>query len=198
MFKTFIAAVALLIASLAAAQTPTPIRLRATIAKVEPGSITVKERSGEVTTLALASNLRVTGVVPIDIAETKADSYIGAAATPRADGTLDALEVLIFPAAMRGAGEGHRPYDLMPQSTMTNAAVDGLTASASGRTLKLKYKDAEKTLNVPMGVPIVTLKPGDNALLVVGAKLFVTGELRDGQPTAVRIVAGRNGFAPPM
>ena len=198
MFKPLIAISALLVASLAMAQTAQPLRLRATIEKVEPGSITVKERSGEVVTLLLASNLAVTEVYPIDIAEIKADSYIGAAATPGKDGTLDAVEVLVFPAAMRGAGEGHRPYDLMPEATMTNAAVDGMSSSANGRTLKLKYKDGEKTLNVPLNVPIVTIKPGDNSLLVMGAKLIVTAELCDGKPTATRIIAGRNGFAPPM
>ena len=198
MFKPLIAISALVVASLAMAQTAQPLRLRATIEKVEPGSITVKERGGEVVKLLLASQLSVTEVYPIDIAEIKADSYVGAAATPGKDGTLDAVQVLVFPAAMRGAGEGHRPYDLMPEATMTNAAVDGLSSSPSGRTIKLKYKDGEKTLNVPLNVPIVTIKPGDNSLLVTGAKLIVTAEVRDGKPTATRILAGRNGFAPPM
>ena len=198
MFKPLVAISALVVASLAMAQTAQPLRLRATVEKVEPGFITVKERSGEVVKLVLASDMTVTEVVPIDIAEIKADSYIGAAATPGKDGTLDAVEVLVFPVAMRGASEGHRPWDLMPEATMTNAAVDGLSSSPNGRTIKLKYKDGEKTLNVPLNVPIVTIKPGDNALLVTGAKLVVTAELRDGKPTATRILAGRNGFAPPM
>ena len=198
MFKPLIAISALVVASIAMAQTAQPMRLRATIEKVEPGFITVKERSGEVVKLVLASDLAVTEVYPIDIGDIKADSYVGAAAVPGKDGTLDAVEVLVFPAAMRGAGEGHRPWDLMPEATMTNAAVDGLSSSPNGRTIKLKYKDGEKTLNVPLNVPIVTIKPGDNSLLVTGAKLVVTAELRDGKPTATRIIAGRNGFAPPM
>ncbi len=198
MFKPLIAISAVVVASIAMAQTAQPMRLRATIEKVEPGFITVKERSGEVVKLVLASDLAVTEVYPIDIGDIKADSYVGAAAVPGKDGTLDAVEVLVFPAAMRGAGEGHRPWDLMPEATMTNAAVDGLSSSPNGRTIKLKYKDGEKTLNVPLNVPIVTIKPGDNSLLVTGAKLVVTAELRDGKPTATRIIAGRNGFAPPM
>ena len=198
MFKPLIAILALVVASIAMAQTAQPMRLRATIEKVEPGFITVKERSGEVVKLVLASDLAVTEVYPIDIAEIKADSYIGAAATPGKDGTLDAVEVLVFPVAMRGAAEGHSSWDLMPETTMTNAAVDGLSSSPTGRTIKLKYKGGEKTLNVPLDVPIVTIKPGDNTLLVTGAKVIVTAELRDGKPTATRVLAGRNGFAPPM
>jgi hypothetical protein len=201
MFKILITSLVISLgsaATLVAAQTAAPIRLRATIEKVEPGSITVKERSGEVVTLQLAPNLVVTEVFPIDIADIKAGSYIGTAAMPQADGTLKALEVLVFPETMRGVGEGHRPFDLQPQSTMTNATVDQLVASSDGKTLKLKYKDGEKTLTVAADAPIVTFKPGDNSLLVVGAKLIVTAELRDGKPTALRIVAGKNGFAPPM
>lgn len=201
MFKILITSLVISLgsaATLVAAQTAAPIRLRATIEKVEPGSITVKERSGEVVTLQLAPNLVVTEVFPIDIADIKAGSYIGTAAMPQADGTLKALEVLVFPETMRGVGEGHRPFDLQPQSTMTNATVDQLVASSDGKTLKLKYKDGEKTLTIAAGAPIVTFKPGDNSLLVVGAKLIVTAELRDGKPTALRIVAGKNGFAPPM
>ena len=198
MFKPLIAILAVVVASIAMAQTAQPMRLRATIEKVEPGFITVKERSGEVVKLVLASDLAVTEVYPIDIGDIKADSYVGATAVPGKDGTLDAVEVHVFPAAMRGAGEGHRPWDLMPEATMTNAAVDGLSSSPNGRTIKLKYKGGEKTLNVPLNVPIVTTKPGDNSLLVIGAKLLVTAELRDGKPTATRISAGRNGFAPPM
>jgi len=197
-FKTVLATVALGLVLPVMAQTAAPIRLRATIEKMDASGITVRERSGEVVTLALADKLVVTEVYPIDISEIKAGSYVGSAAMPQADGSLNALEVLVFPEAMRGAGEGHRPFDLQPKSTMTNATVDAMTASAVGRTLKLKYKDGEKTLNVPLNVPIVTFKPADNALLVVGAKLIVTAELRDGKPTALRITAGRNGFAPPM
>ena len=177
-----------------------PVRLRASIERVDQGSITVKERSGEIITLVVPANLVVSEVYPIDITNIKPGSYIGSAAMLQPDGTLKALEVLVFPETSRGAGEGHRGWDLQPQSTMTNATVEELlvVSGNASRTLKLKYKDGEKTLTVPTDVPIVTLKPGDKSLLVVGAKLFITAEIRDGKPTAIRITAGRNGFEPPM
>lgn len=81
---------------------------------------------------------------------------------------------------------------------MTNATVADVVAVAEGRQLKLRYKDAEKTLDVPVGTPVVTFKPGDRSLLVAGAKVLVTAQLRDGKPTALRVLAGRNGFVPPM
>jgi hypothetical protein len=81
---------------------------------------------------------------------------------------------------------------------MTNATVADVAALAKGRQLRLRYKDGEKTVHVPADVPVVTFKPGDRALLVPGAKVMVTAQLRDGKPTAMRALAGRNGFTPPM
>ena len=190
--------------ALAAPASPT-VRLRGTIEKVEPASITIKERSGEVITLVRAADMDVTELFPIALAEIKTGSYIGTAAMPQADGTQLALEVLVFPEAMRGGGEGHRPWDLQPQSTMTNATVADLAAAPAsvpgGQKLVLKYKDGEKTVIVPPNVPVVTFKPGkadENVLVVPGAKVLVTAQEKDGKPTALRLVVGRNGFRPPM
>ena len=204
----FSLAVLLAASTFAMAQTAAPqasVRLRGTIEKVEPGSITIKERSGEVITLVRPAAMTVSEVFPIALADIKTGSYIGTAAMPQADGTQLALEVVVFPESARGGGEGHRPYDLLPQSTMTNATVADLAAAPSsvpgGQKLVLKYKDGEKTLIVPPNVPVVSFKPGkddENALVVPGAKVVITAEVRDGKPTATRMTVGRNGFAPPM
>ena len=81
---------------------------------------------------------------------------------------------------------------------MTNATVAEVAAVPSGRSMRLRYKDGEQTVVVPDGVPIVTFKPGDRALLVPGAKVVVFAQQRDGKLTALRALAGRDGFAPPM
>jgi len=200
----FVGAVLAATLSTSFAQAPAaPVRIRGAIEKVEPGSITVRDRSGEVVTLALAANTSIAEVLPMQLADIQAGSFIGSGAMPQADGTLKAIQVVVFPEAMRGTGEGHRNWDAVPQSTMTNATVDEVVvasgpSSGNGRTLKLKYKDGEKTLVVPPDVPVVTFKPADASLLVVGAKLTVTAIMKDGTPTATRITAGRNGFSPPM
>jgi len=187
-----------LLATVALAQNAPTMRLRGTIEKVEPTTIVLKERSGETMTLALADNVTLTEVLPVDPATIQSGVFVGTAALPGADGALSALEVLVFPEAMRGTGEGHSQWDLQPGSTMTNATVTALVPGAKGRTMTLRYKDGEKTIVVPEGIPVVTLKPGDRTLLVPGAKVLVTAQVRDGQPTALRVTAGRNGFAPPM
>ncbi len=51
---------------------------------------------------------------------------------------------------MRGTGEGSRPYDLRPNSTMTNATVAETVAGNDGYTLTVKYKDGEKTWSRPI------------------------------------------------
>jgi hypothetical protein len=182
-----------------------PVRLRGTIEKVETDSITLKERNGEVLTLVRAGSMDILEVLPIALSDIKAGSYIGTAAMPQPDGTQRALEVLVFPEAMRGGGAGHRPWDLQPGSTMTNATVANLAAAPSsvpgGQQLRLSYPGGEKTVIVPPNVPVVTFKPGkadERALLVPGAKVLITAQEQGGKPTALRLVVGRNGFAPPM
>jgi len=177
---------------------PPPMRLRGTIEKIDPASMILKERNGQTMTLALADNLTVSEVFPVDPAMIQSGVFIGTAAMPGADGALSALEVLVFPEAMRGTGEGHSQWDLQPGSTMTNATVASIAPGAKGRTMMLRYKDGTQTIVVPEGIPVVTLKPADRSLLVPGAKVILTAQVRDGRPTVVRATAGRNGFEPPM
>ena len=207
-FKHLTVSLALLAAiPLAMAQAPAnpTLRLRATIEKVDATSLTVRERSGEVITLVRPAAMDVSEVYPLALADIKPGSYIGTAAMPQADGSQLALEVVVFPEAARGTGEGHRPWDLRPESTMTNATVADLAAAPStvpgGQKLTLRYKDGEKTVIVPPGVPVVSFKPGkadENVLLVPGAKVMITAQEQAGKPTALRVIVGRNGFAPPM
>ena len=198
MKKILFAALALCAAAVTAQPAAPSMRLRGTVEKFDATSLVIKERNGETMTLALADNFSVSEVLPIDPGAIQAGAFIGTAAMPGPDGSLAALEVLVFPEAPRGTGEGHSPWDLQPGSTMTNATVAAIAPGAKGRTMTLRYKDGEKTIVVPDGIPIVTLKPGDRSLLVPGAKVIVTAQLRNGQPTALRATAGRNGFAPPM
>jgi hypothetical protein len=115
------------------------------------------------------------------------------------DGTLNALEVLIFPEAARGSNEGHYPWDLQPESMMTNATVATVAAAPDGQTLTLKYKDGTQTIKVKPGTPIVTFAPGDRADAKPGAKVFLGATKgADGGMTAARMLVGKDGLAPPM
>ncbi len=182
----------------AAAQGSPPVRLRGAVESYAPPNLVIKERSGNTISLTLPEETGIVEVIPTDITTVQPGSFIGTAALPRADGKLEALEVVVFPEAARGTGEGHYPWDLKPDSSMTNATVANLARSSDGRTLSLRYKDGEKTVIVPDGIPVVTFRPGDHSLIVPGAKVFIVAEPRDDQFTVRRLLIGRNGLRPPM
>ncbi len=208
---SFVLAASAVLPLAASAQAPVspaaqpPVRVRGVIERVDAGSLTVKDRSGEVVTMVRPADMNVSEVIPLSLADIKPNSFIGTGAMPQPDGTQRAIEVVVFPEAARGTGEGHYPWDLMPQSTMTNATVSTLSEAPSnvpgGQKLVLKYKTGEQTVIVPAGTPVVTFKPGNDdqaALMVPGAKVVVTAQVKDGKPTATRVLVGRNGFQPPM
>jgi len=182
---------------LSPAQQPQRIRVRGTLESVSDTKAVVRTRTGDRVELAVAPSLVVTEVYPVTLADVKAGTFVGVGGMPQADGSQRAIAVVLFPEAMRGTGEGHYPFDFLPNSTMTNATVAEVAASPDGQKLQLRYKEGEKTIVVPPGTPIVSLRPGDRGLLVPGAAVSVTAQEVNGQPTAMRISAGRNGFAPP-
>jgi hypothetical protein len=193
-----VAAALLASTSAAQAQNAAPTGVRGTVTSLSGDLLKVHTRDGKDVDVKLAADTPIRGVTLANVSDIKPDSYVGTAAIPQADGTLKALEVHVFPASMRGSGEGHRPWDLGSNSTMTNGTVGSLVVS-NGRTITVKYKDGEKKIVIPQDVPIVSLQPGDRALLVPGAKvvLFAHKEA-DGSMTANFISAGEHGVTPPM
>jgi hypothetical protein len=193
------AAILALLVVPAFAQEGTPTRIRGTIEKLEGQTLIVRSREGQELSIALANDLKVSAVNKAQLSDIKQGDFIGTAAVPGTDGKLHAQEVLIFPEALRGAGEGHRPWDLTPDSTMTNATVAEVAEGAKGRLLKLKYKDGEKEIEVPMEAPVVTLAPGDPSLLQPGTAVFISAmKAADGTLSASRVTAGKDGVPPPM
>ena len=191
-------AAALLSAPVAAQTGPT--RIRGTIEKVTGQDVEIKAREGGALTLRLADNARIVAIARATMADIKPGTYVGIAALPRPDGSQMALEVLIFPEAMRGAGEGHRPWDLMPESTMTNATVSDTVAKTEGQTLTLSYKEGSKAIVVPPEAPIVTFVPAERADLKPGTRIFTaaTRAGQDGPWSAASITVGKDGVDPPM
>jgi hypothetical protein len=176
------------------------MRVRGTIDRMEGPVYVVKSRDGNELKVALPDNAGVTAVVKAALADIKPGTFVGVASMPQADGSLRALEVLIFPEPMRGTGEGHYAWDLRPQSMMTNANVEQTVTGVDGQTLSLKYKDGEKKIVVPPDTPIVTFAPGNKDELKPGAKIFIVAakKQQDGSLQAPRIAYGKDGLTPPM
>ncbi len=175
-------------------------RVRGTIESVNGQVLDVKARDGATLKVKLADNAPVRAVVKASLADVKPGTYVGATGMPQPDGTQKAVEIHIFPEAMRGTGDGHRPWDLSPNSTMTNGAIDSEVAVSDGQKLVLKYKDGEKTLIVTPDTAIVAYAPATAADLKPGEKVFVAAATKDadGTLTAPNITVSRNGVNPPM
>jgi hypothetical protein len=186
-------------ATFAQQQSPT-VRVRGTVEGVDGPMLTVKSRDGQTTYRKMADKVAVRGVIKASLSDIKQNSFIGVTGMPQADGSQKAVEVHIFPEALRGTGEGHRPWDLMPNSTMTNAAVAQMVKGVEGDEITLKYKDGEKKIVVAPNTTIVTYVPADKSELKPGAKIFIAAANKkdDGTLEAAAISVGRDGITPPM
>jgi hypothetical protein len=184
----------------ASAQQPPTVRIRGTIEAVDGATLSIKSRDGSDLKVNITDNIAVTGVAKASLSDIKEGSYIGVSAMPEPDGTQKAIAVHIFPEAQRGAAEGFRPWDLRPNSTMTNATVAQTVAGVDGQTIMVKYKDGEKKVVVPPETPIVAFAPGDKSEIKPGAKIIIFGATKkeDGTLETGRIAIGRDGIAPPM
>jgi hypothetical protein len=190
----FATSVALAQAPAPAPQTP-PVRVRATLETVSGPMLTAKARDGAAMKIKLADNAPVNEVVKASLSDIKENSYIAVTAMPQPDGSQKAVAILIFPEAMRGVAEGFRPWDLEPNSTMTNATVATQVTGASGQTLTVKYKDGDKTIVVLPTTIIVTYKKSAATELKAGQKIFVAAakKLDDGTLEAPNVAYGDVG-----
>ncbi|KAA1179534.1 hypothetical protein FP026_18380 [Rhizobium tropici] len=196
------AALTLSVAMLAALQNADAaelVKVRGTVESLDGDTLKVKSRDGSDVTVALKSDRNVGGVVQAAVSDIKPGDFVGIASQPTDSGINGALEVVIFPASMKGTGEGDRPWDSAPNSSMTNATVANAVTSVDGPTLTLTYKGGERKISIPKGTPIVTLTSATKADLKPGAGVFITGERNaDSTVSADRIAVGLNGTVPPM
>ena len=207
MHRTISLAALLALTGAALAQQPSTVRIRGTVEQVDGATMTVKSREGETLKVKLADDGKVVALAPATLADIRPGSFVGSTAMPEDNGHWRAIEVHIFPEAMRGTGEGDRPYDYKPKSTMTNGTVStagkstmtGAVEKSQGSTMTLKFKDGEKTIDVVPETVIVTYMPGDKSELKPGAKIYVPAATRqaDGTLATARVNVGR-GVAPPM
>jgi hypothetical protein len=195
-------ALAMVVASTAyaiAQKAPVPTRVRGEIQAVDGDTLMVKSRSGEDVKLRMAADMRVVGIAKISLSDVKVGSFVGATTVPGPDGMPTALEVHLFPESMRGTGEGSRPFDLKPNSTMTNATVAESVVGNDGHTLLVKHKDGELKLLVTPETPVVTYVSADKSDLKAGAKVIAfMKQLPDGSFETNRVSVGKDGLTPPM
>jgi hypothetical protein len=185
----------------ALAQTPpatTPVRIRGTVDKLDGNTLTVKSNDGQSLTIKLADNFTVTALVKKTMADIKSNDFVASTGLKGTDGKLHCVELRIFPAAVP-AIEGQYPWDSMPDSTMTNATVTGITTEKDGEVLKVTYKGTESEFIVGPECQVFANVPGDPSLLKPGAAIFtVAQKAADGTLTTARVTAEKDGVKPPM
>ena len=202
MRKIAIAALIALVAGPALTQTPpagTPTRIRGTVDKLDGQNLTVKSRDGQTLTIELAPDVAVITLVKKSVADIKAGDYVASTGVKGTDGKIHAIEVRIFPEAARGTGEGQYPWDLMPDSIMTNATVGKVDQAPQGPVLHVTFKGTESEYTVGPEVPVLANGPGDISLLKPGVAVFVIAlKHEDGKLTSARLYAEKDGIKPPM
>jgi hypothetical protein len=174
------------------------MRVRGTIEKLDGNALSLKASDGAALTINLTDNAQVVAVVQASVADIKPGAYVGSAAMPQSDGSQKALEVHIFPEAMRGSGEGHRPFAPVPNSTMTNGTVGRSAAVGDGHALTLTYREGEKQIVLTPGIPIVSYLIGSREDLKPGAHVTILNAAKkaDGTLETTRVNVGRNGVVP--
>ena len=174
------------------------VRIRGTVERIEGPVYVVRNRDGAELKLTLTDNPLFVAIVPAKMADIKPGMFVGSAGMMQPDGSQKAIEVHIFPESMRGTGEGHYDWDLLPKSKMTNASVEHAVDSVDGQVLTVKYKDGEKKLLVTPETVVVTYEIGKKDEVQPGTKIFVAAAKKqpDGTVQAPRITYGRNGQAP--
>ena len=195
------ALIALLVLPAAGQNTPqsTPTRIRGTVEKLDGQTLTVKSRVGPELTIVLAPDFAVSYLVKKGLGDIKAGDYVATTSMKGTDGKNHAVELRIFPESLRGVAEGQFPWDLMPDSLMTNATVSGVTAAPQGQTLKVNYKGNESEIVVGTDTPIFGYGSGDATLLKPGAAVFLVAQKKpDGSLSAGRVTAEKDGVKPPM
>jgi hypothetical protein len=175
------------------------IRVRGTVERLEGNTLSVKTREGTDARIMLKDGWKVSSVAKASIDDIKTGDFVGIASLPTTEGGDGALEVLIFPAAMKGTGEGSYAWDLKPNSSMTNATVANAVKAVDGQTVTVTYNGKEKKISIPAGTPVVTFAPAVEGDLKSGATVFVPSEKAvDGTLSSSRVVVGTNGVQPPM
>jgi hypothetical protein len=190
---------ALAFAAPASAQTPESMRIRGSVVNLDGSALTIKMRQGANVTVKLADSAKLIGVVKATLADIKPGVFIGTASMPKEGSAARALEVVVFPEAMRGIGEGDSAWDLEPGSMMTNGTITAAVEGMSGPTITVSYKGGERKITVGPDTPVVTFGPADKSDIKADAKVFTSAQKQaDGSWMAGFLAIGKDGVVPPM
>lgn len=183
---------------IALAQAP-GTRLRGTVERMQGTTLELKAADGRDVKVTLAPGFSVGGMVAAKASDIAKGSFIGVGAKPQPDGTLLAVQVVIFPEAMRGTGEGHRPWGVLPDATMTNATVAETVSKVDGANLVLSYPGGEQKVAITPEATILMAAPAEASELKPGAQIAMTASRQaDGSYSTSRVTVAKAGAKLPL
>ncbi len=184
----------LIVVPIVMAQVPQNTNIRGVVTAFDGNTVALKARDGSALEVLLPEGLAVSGTKAITLADLKPGMSLGVTTVKRADGQIVAIDVRPIPATAR---LGLSPFDLQPDSTMTNAILDAQIASMTGTELTLNYKDGTLKVLVPAGTPMSQAIPGNRSDIKPGETVFIAARPGpDGKLTAARIQVSTNGVKP--
>ena len=220
-----VAASALLASAGVALAAPQLERVRGTVVSANDTSVTIKETDGKTQVVTLAPDTAFVDVVKSSLDNVTDGKFIGTATKGEPP---VAIEVVIFPASMKGTGEGHYDWDTihdttasgkgltksamtngtikasssngaMVKSSMTNGTVKATPAGGDGKKIDVTYDNGQSlAVTVPPSAPIVEFVKADKSIVKSGATVF-TVTAKDGDKLTSKLFAvGKNGVTPPM
>jgi hypothetical protein len=190
--RIFVAGLLALTGAVAPAQTNTNIR--GTVTAFDGKTIAVATREGRAVEVQLPETVNVAGTQAFTLADLKPGTVLGVTTVRRADGQLIAIDVRPIPPTAR---LGLSPFDLQPESTMTNAALEAQVVSADGAELTLNHGGGTLKVLVPPGTPMSRSVPGNRADIKPGETVFIAARPDEqGRLVAVRVQVSTNGVKP--
>ncbi len=175
------------------------VRVRGTILSLDGSVLMVKSREGKDVRVDLTPDVGFAYVRTVKLDDVKPGTPLGTAAVMGPGGKLIARELHLFPADKPIPAEGHRPWDLEPGSTMTNARVSAITQATGSRELTLSYPEGQQQVIVPANIPVVETVATDRSLMKIGEYILVNGtRAADGRISAARVLISRDGVRPPQ
>jgi hypothetical protein len=210
----------------ASSSVPDTGRVRGVVQTVSSTGLTVRTYGGQTVNVPLDAKTGFAWVINSDLSTLKDGDFVGTATTGP-DNALHAVELVIFPEAMRGTGEGHYDWDVpgvvaaaggggsgsnamtngIVQSAMTNGTVQGQSAMTNGTGSAGAGKPGETTLTISYkgGVSKVLVPVGTPIVrfepterATLAAGQKVFAVTTPDAPNAKFVAIGKNGLTPPM
>ena len=191
-FRTVFMAAALFSAGAMAQQAPNT-NIRGVIDSFDGKVIAVKTNDGRAVSVDLPENVAVSATKAFTVADIKPGMKLGVTTVKGPNGAIMAIDVRPISAT---ANVGLSAYDLAPESTMTNAILEGTAAGATGQELTLNYNTGTVKALITPSTAMSQSTPGERSDIKAGETIFIAARKEGDKLVATRLQVSKNGVKP--